>query len=386
LTSKDMRASGPGTAMRVLYLVDSLRVGGKERQAVELLKGLRGRKDVQMMVVTMGEEQFYVPDVKALGIPLIFLIRRMRWDPLIFLRLFRILWGFRPHIVHTNNEMATFYALPLTKLLGVKLVNGCIRGVMSTTGFRGKLRKLLLRLSDARVANSKAGLESVGLDLAGKGNHLIYNGFDVDRFRKRAGRTDALGGVALDGRKVVAMVAEFSDFKDYPTYIRAAQILLQKRKDVLFVAVGGGKNLENCRQLAAFAAEAILFLGERRDVESIVSGIDVGVLCTYTEGISNSVMEYMAAGRPTVVTDGGGSRELVVEGRTGFLVPPSDPEAMAIKIEALLDRPDVAEELGLAAQRHLLRQFSLGQLADNTLRMYRSVLGWGEKGETTDFC
>jgi len=121
-------------------------------------------------------------------------------------------------------------------------------------------------------------------------------------------------------------------------------------------------------------------------VESIVSGIDVGVLCTYTEGISNSVMEYMAAGRPTVVTDGGGSRELVVEGRTGFLVPPSDPEAMAIKIEALLDRPDLAEELGLAAQRHLLRQFSLEQLADNTLRMYRSVLGWGEKGETTDFC
>lgn len=386
MTSDGTRELGPGTAMRVLYLVDSLRVGGKERQAVELLKGLRGRKQVQVMVVTMGDDQFYVPDVKALGVPLIFLIRRMRWDPLIFLRLFRILWRFRPHIVHTNNDMSTFYALPLTKLLGVKLVNGGIRGVMQTTGFRGKMRKLLLRLSDARAANSKAGLESVGLALAGRGNHVIYNGFDVDRFRKRAGAAEALGGVALGGRKVVAMVAEFSDFKDYPTYIRAAEILLKKRRDVLFVAVGGGKNLESCRQLASGAGDGILFLGERRDAEAIVSGIDVGVLCTYTEGISNSVMEYMAAGRPSVVTDGGGSRELVIEGRTGFLVPPSNPEAMASKIEALLDRSDLAEEMGLAAQRHLLRQFSLEQLADNTLRMYRSVLGWAAEGETANLC
>src|SRR5262249_14514313 len=129
--------------------------------------------------------------------------------------------------------------------------------------------------------------------------------------------------------------------------------------------------------------DGILFLGERRDVEAIVSGIDVGVLCTFTEGISNSVMEYMAAGRPSVVTDGGGSRELVIDGRTGFLVPPSDPQAMAIKIAALLDRSDLAEEMGLAAQQHLLRQFSLEQLADNTLRMYRSILGWAGERETT---
>ena len=369
--------------MRVLYIVDSLRVGGKERQAVELLKGLRGMKEVQAMVVTMGEEQFYVPDVMALGIPLIFMIRRIRWDPLIFLRLFRILWSFRPHIIHTNNDMATFYALPLTRLLGAKLVNGDIRGVMQSTGFRWKVRKLLLQLSDARAANSKAGLESVGLDIAGKENHVIYNGFDIDRFRKRTGEVSALDGLAPRGRKVVAMVAEFSDFKDYPTYIRAAQILLQERKDVLFIAVGGGKNLEACRQLAAPAGDGIRFLGERRDVEAIVSGIDVGVLCTFTEGISNSVMEYMAAGRPSVVTDGGGSRELVVEGQTGFLVPPSDPEAIASKIKVLLDRADLAADMGLAAQRHLLREFSLEQLAENTLRMYRSILGWaGERGTT----
>src|SRR5213083_2425092 len=133
--------------LRVLHLVDSLRVGGKERQVVELLKGLRRVKHVELMVVTMGEEQFYVPDIQRLGIPLLYLIRKMRWDPFVFSRLSTILKEFQPHILHTNSDMATLYALPLTKLRGIKLVNGTVRNAFSHRGFRWEMQKLLLRLS-----------------------------------------------------------------------------------------------------------------------------------------------------------------------------------------------------------------------------------------------
>ena len=149
----------PDKALRVLHLVDSLRVGGKERQVVELLKGLRSVKHVQLMVVTMGSEQFYVPDIQRLGIPLLYLVRKRRWDPMLFSRLWAILREFRPQILHTNSDMATFYALPLTKLRRIRLVNGTIRNAFSGRGFRWAVQKLLLRLSDARVANSNAGLE-----------------------------------------------------------------------------------------------------------------------------------------------------------------------------------------------------------------------------------
>jgi glycosyltransferase involved in cell wall biosynthesis len=270
--------------------------------------------------------------------------------------------------------MASFYALPLAKLRGIRLINGTIRDAFSEGGFRWRLQKLLLRLSDARVANSKAGLQSRGFRRDGRGNYVIYNGFDMGRFE--AGRTRADSGRKFGPpeKKVVAMVAEFSDHKDYSTYIRTARLVLARRSDVVFIAVGGGKNLETCKRMAAAGGEDIRFLGERKDVEAIVSSIHIGVLCTYTEGISNSVMEYMAAEKPVIVTDGGGSREIVVDGENGFLIPRSNPEALAKKIEWLLDNPALAQEMGKRGKEHLLRHFSLDQLARNCLRMYQEVL------------
>src|ERR1043165_6201562 len=88
--------------LRVMHLVDSLRVGGKERQVIELLKGLKKDESIESIVVTMGKEQFYVSDVQGLQIPLIYLIRRVRWDPSLFWRLLAILRKYRPHIVQTN--------------------------------------------------------------------------------------------------------------------------------------------------------------------------------------------------------------------------------------------------------------------------------------------
>jgi glycosyltransferase involved in cell wall biosynthesis len=170
------------------------------------------------------------------------------------------------------------------------------------------------------------------------------------------------------------MVAEFSDYKDYPTFIRAAQQVLSRRKDVLFVAVGGGKNLEVSKQMIQGHENSFRFLGERKDVESLIQQMDIGVLCTFTEGISNSVMEYMAAEKPVVVTNGGGTVELIADGEHGFLVPPSAPESVAEKIELLLDDPARAKAMGVAGRRRLEECFSLKQLVENHLRMYQEVL------------
>jgi glycosyltransferase involved in cell wall biosynthesis len=196
----------------------------------------------------------------------------------------------------------------------------------------------------------------------------------MGRVEAREARSGGALNLAWGGKKAVGMVAEFSDYKDYPTYLQAAGMILRKRNDVVFVAVGGGKNLEACKQLAAAAGDGIRFLGERKDVEAIVSLLHIGVLCTFTEGISNSIMEYMAAEKPVVVTDGGGSREIVVDGENGFLVPPLDPETLAEKLELLLTDPAFSQRLGKNGKEHLLRHFSLDQLVEKTMRMYQEVL------------
>ena len=368
------RKKSEARPLRVLHLVDSLRVGGKERQTVELLKGLCRFSSVESIVVTMGTEQFYVADIQELGIRLFYLLRKVRWDPTVFPKLWRILRRFRPHIIHTNSEMAMSYAWPLARPMGIKIINGTVQNAFSGNGIRWHWHKLMLHLADARVANSKAGFATRGIRPAGPGNYVIYNGFDFHRLESLASSAGQKLGFDANGCKIIGMVAEFSDYKDFPTFIRAAQEVLARRRDVVFIAVGGGKNLEACKRMVSTNEKSILFLGERKDVEALVQQMDIGVLCTFTEGISNSVMEYMAAGKPVVVTNGGGSSELIVDGEHGFLVPASDLRVVATRLEFLLDHPSEAKRMGEAGRRRLQEAFSLSRLAENTLRMYREAL------------
>jgi glycosyltransferase involved in cell wall biosynthesis len=360
---------------RILHLIDSLRIGGKERQTVELLKGLARVNSIQQMVVTMDDEQFYVPDVQALGIPLEYLIRKTRWDLGVFPRLYRVLRDFRPDIVHSNSGMAITFALPLCWMMGIKVINGTIRNAFSGRDFRWQWSKLILWLSDARVANSKAGFASRGWKPDARGNHVIYNGFDMARFDNSAIAGNDVLGFDPGPAKIVGMVAEFSDYKDFPTFIRAAEKILARRKNVIFVMVGDGKTMASCQQMVSPQnKEAIRFLGRRKNVESLVRRMDIGALCTFTEGISNSVMEFMAASKPVVVTDGGGSSELISDQDQGFLVRSKDMEAVAEKIEWLLDNPDAAARMGASGRRRLETSFSLEQLVERNIQIYHELL------------
>jgi glycosyltransferase involved in cell wall biosynthesis len=169
------------------------------------------------------------------------------------------------------------------------------------------------------------------------------------------------------------MVAEFNRFKDYPTFIRAARRICKNRKDVVFAAVGDGETLEVCKKLAA-GVEAMKFLGKRKNVVQLVKTFDIGVLSTFTEGLSNSIMEYMALRKPVVATEGGGTQELVVDGETGFLVPLENPDALAAKIEYLLDNPDIARRMGEAGEARLRREFSITRMVEETMQLYRIAL------------
>ena len=356
--------------MRTLICIDALGVGGKERQAVELIKGLTGKSDIECRVVCLASHDFYLDQLAGPGISVDFRTRRVRWDVGLFYRLYQTLRQYRPHLIHTNGLMSSFYTLPLARLMGIPLINGSIRNAFPRGDVRWRVEKLLARMSDYRVANSYAGLRSRGFAEAEARNVVIYNGFDfarVERFttneapRRRGGD---------GGRKTVGMVAEFNRFKDYPTFIQMARTLSTRRRDVVFVAIGDGETLPACKEMAAGVA-AIQFLGERKNIEEMVETFDVGVLSTFTEGISNSMMEYMALRKPVVATDGGGTQELVVDGETGFLVPPKNPNALAAKIEYLLDRPEIARHMGEAGEARLRRKFSTARMVEETVNLYK---------------
>ncbi len=356
--------------LRALICVEALGVGGKERQAVELIKGLTARSDIECRVVCLAPHDFYLDELAGAGIGVDFSPRRLRWDVGPFFRLHRIIRQFRPHVIHTNGLMSSFYGMPLARMMRIPLINGSIRNAFPGGELRWLVEKMLTQMSDYRVANSYAGLRSRGFAEAGARNVVIYNGFDFSRVERIASNEASRRQARPDGMKIVGMVAEFNRFKDYPTFIQMARKLTSRRRDVVFRAVGAGATLPASKEMAA-GVTAIEFLGERKNIEQIVDTFDVGVLSTFTEGISNSIMEYMALRKPVVATDGGGTRELVEDGQTGFLVPARDPDTLAAKVEYLLDNPDIARRMGEAGEARLRHKFSTARMIEETVELYR---------------
>jgi glycosyltransferase involved in cell wall biosynthesis len=258
----------------------------------------------------------------------------------------------------------------------VPLINGSIRNCFRSASTRWKVERALLALSDFRIANSTAGLHSRGFSPNSPKDFVIHNGFDLSR----AEIADSAGsdGIAHDQ---VGMIAEFRPDKDFKTFLLAARRLVSQRPNVIFVTVGDGETLEEMKQLAGDAGDRIQFLGRRKNVEQIISSFSVGVLSTFTEGISNSIMEYMVMAKPVIASDCAGSREIVLEGKTGFLVPPQDSEALADRISFLLDHPDEARRMGKAGRKHIEENFSLKAMVDQTIEIYeRSMQSQNRRG------
>lgn len=361
--------------MRVFQFIDTLRSGGKERQLVELLKWLIDVPGLENELIIMSDVNHY-SYLDELRIPTHRLIRKSKRDPYVFTKLYRLLLKRKPDIIHSWDSMCSVYALPVLKILGIKFVNNFIRDAPSNFCYRDKnwiRAKLTFPFSDKIVANSYAGLKSY--NIPEKKAFCIRNGFDFSRVDGLASKDDTRGILKIFTKYVVGMVASFSDKKDYNTFIKSANLILDKRDDVTFVAVGDGKKFKSTKhEILPKFKDRIKFLGKQKRVLNVINIFDIGVLSTFTEGISNVIMEYMSLKKPTIATDCDGNREIVEHGRTGFLVDPANPYQISEKILLLLDRKELSEKLGQNGYDKLKKEFSLDAMGIKFLHVYKDLI------------
>ncbi|QQS35532.1 MAG: glycosyltransferase [Ignavibacteriales bacterium] len=359
--------------IKVLMFIDALVAGGKERRMIELLKGFEANENIECEVAVMHKKIHY-EEIHSLNVKIHFLLRKIKKDPLIFFRLAFLCIKIKPDIIHVWDPMTGFYASPVAFLLRIKLINAMITHA-SPAEYSGmkKRTKVFHFFSDVMLANSYAGLKVHNITSA-KGR-VIHNGFNFNRTAKLESIEKIKTQFGLNDKKVVGMVAAFSAFKDYKTFIKAANIVLEKRNDVLFVCVGDGPKLNECKSIVQKNnSDRIIFTGKQKNVENIVNVFDIGVLSTFNEGISNSIMEYMALSKPVVVTEGGGSSEIVAHNITGYLVKQGDEAEMAEKILFLLDNPEAAKEMGIKGRTKLEKEFNLSRMVNETFSVYTEVL------------
>jgi len=177
----------------------------------------------------------------------------------------------------------------------------------------------------------------------------------------------------------VAMTARFDQYKDHRTFLTGFEIVARKRNDITAVCIGQGQAFEATRSLVPdWLRDRVVFTGFRKDVEAILSACDCSVLCTnaalHGEGISNSILEGMAAGHPVIATNAGGSPEIVIHGETGFLVPPSDPDAVAQGLSKWLESPEEMRAMGVRARAWIHKQFSLDGMTAEFLDTFHKAV------------
>ena len=368
--------------MKILLYISSLRPGGRERQIVELVKGLKNHKDIILELVVMSRNIHYTA-INNLSIKTHYLIRKTKRDPRILIQLYRICKEFMPDIIHTWDSMTSMYAVLIAKKIGAKMINGMIRDAPSKFKYFSKAwirSKLTFPFSDVIVSNSYAGLKSYRAP--SKKSICIPNGFDFKRTKLNYASEKLKAKLSITTDNVVGMVASFSYRKDYETYISSAQRILEKRNGVTFLAIGDGENLKRCKEMVKPEFQKkIIFLGKQKDVESIIDIFDIGILATdirfHSEGISNSIMEYMALGKPAVATDCGGTKELVLNGKTGFLVNPRDNIDLSRKIIHLLENNKLAIKMGNAGKERIYKNFSLERMASSYVSLYQNTIKEG---------
>lgn len=361
--------------MRILHLTESLGPGGKERQLVELLRGLFPHRDVESFVaVTDRDEVRY--EIKPEHARVIQLVRRGKRDLRLFKRLYELVSGLKIDVVHSWSPMCSVYAAPVAKLCGAVFVNGFVRDAPPHIARRDKvylMGKLTVPFSDVVVANSRAGLAAY--QISGHKGKCIYNGFNRERVADLKNDAELRGVLGITTPYIVGMVANFTPRKDYEIFIEMACRICRLRDDVTFLAVGTGETLERVRDsVPPEYSHCIKFLGQRSDVESIANLFNVGVLVSNSgEGLSNAITEYMALGKPVVATSDGGNPELVLEGKTGFLVPRHNAEVLTDRVLKLLNNRRLAEEFGGVGRLRIETSFSLDTMTNAYLCLYRRL-------------
>jgi glycosyltransferase involved in cell wall biosynthesis len=175
-----------------------------------------------------------------------------------------------------------------------------------------------------------------------------------------------------EGQPLIGIVARLDPVKNHASLLRAMRHVIDTYSDATLLVIGDGPLRKKLEELATDLGlgRGIRFLGMRDDVPALLGALDVLVLCSLSEGLSVSLIEECAAGKPTVATAVGGNAEVVEHGRTGLLVFPGDAGALADAIIALLDDPQRASRLGQAARRKFLAEFTLERMVSHYVDIY----------------
>lgn len=353
---------------------DQLRGGGKERRMVELMKALTEKGEYSFVVVMIngkGKDDcayryIYDYDVKFYYLGELSLLQKTY-------KMKTIAQNEHLDLIHYWAPPIYAYMLfPIWTLHKVPIINSSITSARKQGGNKFWLVKLSYFMFDKILSNSQHAL--LVNKVPRRKAICIYNGFDPQRAIIKRTPEEVRSQYGIKTRYIVSMAAEYSFRKDWPMFVKAANKLVLEGIDVTFLAMGSGdaSQYEILIEDDARCKDRIRFVGREKDVESVFNASDVVVLATCVEGVSNSIMEGMALGKPIVSTKGPyvGTAEIVNDGESGYLVDYHDYKAFAERIRELICNKELRCQMGNLSRKIIKERFGIEQMTDAFAEVY----------------
>jgi glycosyltransferase involved in cell wall biosynthesis len=373
---------------KVFHLVDSLHVGGTETQAVELAL----RMPVSAYEVTLGclrAEGALLDKLKGAAVGVREFHPRGGLDSPAGLyqlaRLTAFLRWEKFDVVHTHDLWSNLMGVPAARLAGVPAIISSRRDLAHLDWYRGMKRAWLRRiqnLSHVVLANATPIRDALIAEdgFAPEKLRVIHNGVDTDKFQRAKRDRERLFPGAENVKLVVLVGNMHTDVKGHPCLIAAAPAVLQESPNTRFVFAGDGEARAVFEEQVAKSGRqhSFEFLGPRSDIPDVLASCDIAVLPSKAEGLPNAVLEYMAAGLPTIASRVGGTAELVEDGVTGLLVPPEDSKALSGALLRLLRDPALSRRIAASGQHRASENFSFERLIREVDELYTELLERGK--------
>ncbi len=369
--------------IKVMYLINSFSLAGAEKLVYGIAKRMDKNK-FDVFVCAIGEgvdgmgseirKDLESYRVKTLSIEKIAHKQKLNT----ILKLVHILHSNRIHILHTNCPSPDFYGKVAGFLASTPYIFTTIH---NTEGYNPLKEKFLSLLTTKYIAISESvkayavNKLKIPLDRI----EVIYNGVDLeDFFNVSVERNSKLKELMNRGScKVITSVGRVSKQKGYIYLVEAAKVVLQKFPDTYFY-IAGSTNLDVDlvkklnEKLKDYGIEShFVFGGVRKDIPEVLAVSDVFVLPSLWEGFPTVLIEAMASGTPVVTTDVGSNKEIIIDGKNGFIVPPKDANALAERIISLLSNQKLSKRMGELG-RETVKKFSISNTKDKYEELYLS--------------
>jgi sugar transferase (PEP-CTERM/EpsH1 system associated) len=357
------------------HVVLSLDVGGLERVVANLAR-VQHDRGARVVVYCLDRAGTLSEPLPQAGIPVHTVRRRTPGlDAGAVLRLARMLRADGVSVVHCHNHGALVYGALAARLVPgtrvVYTVHGAKTSQRKATGrflALGLVHDVVFVSAHARRMAREAGL------VRDDHVHTVLNGVDVSAFGDAADGGQRVRRELFidDGDRVCGIVARLTRAKDHRTLLDAMSRLRSTHPRLHCVVVGDGELRDELTATASTLGlnDVVHFAGARGNVRDYLAAMDVFVLSSITEGLAMTLLEAMAASRPIVATRVGGNPEVVEDGVTGVLVPPSDPGALAAAIADLTDDPGRSVAMGRAGRERVRQKFSLDSMVDAYAAIY----------------